>query len=165
MTERVWVPGSSNEAELRAAVAALHELSEAAGRMTSRTAKDRLQRQLAALDARIGELESMPARGGRYEDRPTGETYRQALEKTADDPDARRALLKRVGVDIRIGVIDGNLHIHPVALGDRLPLPEWARVDENSPPEEIQAWQEGAAAERRRWGGTGLTPRIGSQHY
>lgn len=94
----------------------------------------------------------MPAREGRYEERPTGETYRQALEKTADDPDARRALLKRVGVDIRIGVIDGTLLIHPVALGDRLPLPEWAQVDENSSPEEIQRWQEGAAAERRRWG-------------
>jgi hypothetical protein len=80
VTERVWVPGSSNEAELRAAVAAFDELSATAGVVTSRTAKDRLQRQLTALDARIAELEAMPAREGRYEDRPTGETYRQALE-------------------------------------------------------------------------------------
>ena len=78
---------------------------------------------------------------------------RQAFEKTADEPEASRALLKqRVGVDIRIGIIDGHLHVHPVALGDRLPLPDWAQVDESSSPEEIQRWQEGAAAERRKWG-------------
>ena len=63
----------------------------------------------------------MPAREGRYENRPTGETYRQALEATADDPDARRALLKRIGMEIRIGNVDGILQIHPVALGGRLP--------------------------------------------
>lgn len=151
ITERVWMRGDSNETELRTALAAFEELSAAAGKMTSRTAKDRLQRQLAALDARIAELESMPAREGRYEYRPTGETYREAWEKNAD-PDARRDLLKRVGVDIRMGIIDGHLHVHPVALGDRLPLPEWAHVDENSSPEQIQRWQQGAAAERRKWG-------------
>ena len=151
ITERVWMRGDSNETELRTALAAFEELSAAAGKMTSRTAKDRLQRQLAALDARIAELESMPAREGRYEYRPTGETYREAWEKNAD-PDARRDLLKRVGVDIRMGIIDGHLHVHPVALGDRLPLPEWAQVDENSSPEQIQRWQKGAAAERRKWG-------------
>ncbi|MGY4869798.1 recombinase family protein [Mycolicibacterium elephantis] len=124
VTERVWVPGDSNEAELKAAVAAFDELSSAAGKMTSRTATERLQRQLAALDARIAELESTPVREGRYEHRPTGETYRQALEKTAEDPDERRALLKRVGVTLRMGVIDGSLHTHPVALGDRLTLPK-----------------------------------------
>jgi site-specific DNA recombinase len=151
VTQRVWVPGDSNEAELRAAVAAFDELSSAAGKMTSRTASDRLQRQLSALDVRIAELEAKPSREGQYEDRPTGQTYRQAWEKDTD-PDARRALLKRVGVDIRMGIIDGLLHTHVVALGHLLKLPEWAQVDENSSPEEIQAWQEAAAAERRKWG-------------
>lgn len=122
VTERVWIRGDDSEADLRAAVIAFDELSAAAGKMTSKTAKDRLQRQLEALDVRIGELESKPTREGRYENRPTGETYRQALARTASDPDARRALLQRVGVDIRIGVVDGKLLIHPVALGDRLPL-------------------------------------------
>jgi DNA invertase Pin-like site-specific DNA recombinase len=151
VTERVWVPGNSSEAELRAAVAAFDELSATAGVMTSRTAKDRLQRQLSALDARIAKLEAMPAHEGRYEYRPTGETYREAWEKDAD-PEARRDLLKRVGVNFRIGVADGRLQIHPIALGDRLKLPEWAQVDERSSPEEIQRWQEAAAAERRKWG-------------
>jgi hypothetical protein len=59
-------------------------------------------------------------------------------------------LLKRVGVDFCIGIIDGNLHAHPVALGHR--LPSWAQVDENSSPEDIKQWQEQAAAERHTWG-------------
>jgi hypothetical protein len=138
VTERVWVPGSNNEAELRSAVAAVEELSATAGMLSSKAARDRLQRQLTALDTRIAELEAMPAREGRYEDRPTGEKYRRALERTADDPDERRALLKRVGVDIRMGIIDGRLLVHPVRLGDRLVVRE---LDEDA-----------AAAERRKWG-------------
>lgn len=124
VTERVWVPGTSNEAELRAAVAAFDELSATAGALTSRTAKERLQRQLTALDARIAELEAMPAREGRYENRPTGQTYRDVLIASAEDPDARRALLKRLGVNVRVGVVDGQLLVHPEAIGDRLPHPE-----------------------------------------
>lgn len=121
VTERVWVPGDSNEAEMKAAVSAFDELSAVAGKMTSKTAAERLQRQLEALDARIAELEATPSQQGRYEDRPTGETYGQALERTADDREARRALLKRVGVSIRLGVADGQLLSHPITLGDRLP--------------------------------------------
>ena len=121
VTERVWVRGDDHETELRNAVAAFDELTAAAGSLTSRTAKDRLQRQLAALDARIGELETMPSREGRYENRHTGETYRQVWERTADDPEARRDLLQRIGVDFRLGVRDGQLLSHLVALGDRLP--------------------------------------------
>jgi site-specific DNA recombinase len=121
VTERVWVPGDSHETELRAAVAAFDELSAAAGRMTSRTASERLQRQLAALDARIAELESRPAREGRYENRPTGETYQQAWERTTSDHESRRALLKRVGVSFRMGIHDGHLLSHVIAIGDRLP--------------------------------------------
>lgn len=120
MTERVWVPGDSSETELRAAVAAFDELSVAAGRMTSKTASERLQRQLAALDARIAELESTPSREGRYENRPTGQTFRQAWEDAAD-PESRRVLLQRIGMGLRMGIIDGNLHAHPTSLGDRLP--------------------------------------------
>lgn len=120
MTERVWVPGDSSETELRAAVAAFDELSTAAGRMTSKTASERLQRQLAALDARIAELESAPSREGRYENRSTGQTFKQAWEG-AEGPEARRTMLQRIGMGLRMGIIDGNLHAHPTQLGDRLP--------------------------------------------
>lgn len=122
VTERQWVAGDSNEADLKAAVAAFDELTATAGLMTSKTARERLRGQLEALDARIAELESVPSREGRYEDRPTGETYRQALDRTAGDSEARRTLLKRIGVGLRLGVADGALLLHTVALGDRLPL-------------------------------------------
>lgn len=119
VTERVWIPGDSAEGDLRAALAAFDELSAAAGRMTSRTASDRLQRQLSALDARIAELESTPSREGQYEDRPTGQTYREAWQ-SAGDPEAQRALLLKVGMGLRMGIIDGHIHAHPVHIGDRL---------------------------------------------
>lgn len=104
VTERVWVPGDNRETELKGAVAAFDELSATAGVLTSRTARDRLQRQLAALDARIAELESTPAREGRWEQRPTGEKYAEVWERYADDPEARRELLKRSGITIRMGI-------------------------------------------------------------
>jgi site-specific DNA recombinase len=63
--ERVWVPGDSHEAELREAVTAFDELSVTAGRMTSATARQRLQRQLEALDSKIVDLESAPVREAR----------------------------------------------------------------------------------------------------
>ena len=66
--ERVWVPGDTHEADLREAVTALDELTQAAGRARSATGKQRLQKQLDALDARIADLESAPAR------KPAGST-------------------------------------------------------------------------------------------
>lgn len=124
VTERVWVPGDDHQAALREAVAALEELSDSAGRMTSRTAKDLLQRQLSALDARIAELELLPSREGGYENRSTGETYRQAWERTATSPEARRDMLKRIGVDFRLGIHDGQLLADVVTLGDQLTVQE-----------------------------------------
>lgn len=103
VVDRVWVSGDTNETELRKLVAAFDEISSTAGAMTSRTAKDRFQRQLAALDARIAELESQPAREGGYEDRPTGELYRDVWDRETD-PAVRRDLLKRAEVFIRIGI-------------------------------------------------------------
>ena len=105
--ERVWVPGDSHEADLREAVTALDELTQAAGRCSrSATAKQRLQRQLDALDARIAELESAPAREARWEYRPTGGTYRSVWE--ASDTDQRRELLVKSGITIAAGISLGN---------------------------------------------------------
>lgn len=96
--QRVWVTGDSREAELRERVMALDELTQAAGRMTSATAKARLQRQLATLDAQIAELELAPAREARWEYVPTGETYRSVWESS--DADGRRELLRKSGITI-----------------------------------------------------------------
>lgn len=104
--ERVWVPGDAHEAELREAVSALDELAKAAGRAVSATAKQRLQAQLDALDARIAELESAPAKEARWEWRATGETYRDVwyLGETAD----RREMLRRSGITFAARVIGGR---------------------------------------------------------
>ncbi|BBX69421.1 recombinase family protein [Mycolicibacterium psychrotolerans] len=135
VTERVWVPGDNHETELRAALAAFDELSATAGRMTSRAAQDRLQRQLSALDARIAELESTPTREGRYEDRPTGRKYRDAWEQAAE-PAERRELLKRAGITIRIGISGvGKRHqnnggVWHAEIHSPVPLDETASLEE-----------------------------------
>lgn len=106
--ERIWVPGDSRESELREAVTALGELTKAAGRAVSATAKQLLQTQLDALDARIVELESAPAREAHWEYRSTGETYRDAWESA--DTAARRDLLARSGIKMSASVsgVDGR---------------------------------------------------------
>jgi hypothetical protein len=96
------VPGDSHEAELREAVTAYDELTSAAGRAQSQTTKQRLQRQLDALDARIAELESAPAREARWEWRATGETYGAVW--AAADADGRRELLSRSGIRLSAAI-------------------------------------------------------------
>lgn len=130
LTKRVWVPGNSNETALKAAVAAFEELTALAGTLTSKTAKDRLQAQLEALDSQIADLESKPIREGRYEDRPTGQTYLGAWEE-ATTQEARRDLMKRIGVDVRLGVHEGKLLRAPITLGSNLPP-----LTQKSPPPE-----------------------------
>jgi site-specific DNA recombinase len=99
--ERVWVPGDSHEADLREAVTAFDELSETVGRMTSATAKQRLRRQLEALDAKIAELESAPVREGHYEHRETGQTYRQVWEDL--DSRGKADQLAKSGITLAVG--------------------------------------------------------------
>lgn len=101
--ERVWVPGDSREAEMREALTALDELTQAAGRAKSATMKQRLQQQLDSLDTKIAELESAPKREARWEYRPTGGTYGSVWE--ASDTDERRDLLRRSGITLAISRI------------------------------------------------------------
>ena len=101
--ERVWVPGDSREADLREAVNAYDELTKAAGRAVSATARQRLQAQLEALDARILELESAPAKEARWEYRSTGQTYRSVWE--VSDTTARRDLLSRSGISVAASIV------------------------------------------------------------
>ncbi|WP_454194152.1 recombinase family protein [Nocardia sp. Marseille-Q1738] len=97
--ERVWVPGDSKEAELRESITAVDELTTALSRATSATARERIQKQISAVDARIAELEQAPVREARWEYRPNGGTYREAWE--SNDTDGKRELLKRSGITVR----------------------------------------------------------------
>ncbi|MDV6246872.1 recombinase family protein [Rhodococcus opacus] len=104
--ERVWVPGDSRESEIREAVASLDELTKMLGRVGSSAAVQRLTDQIAAVDARIQELETVPAREAGWEYRPTGGTYRDAWE--AADTDGRRELLLRSGITVAVNVDTGG---------------------------------------------------------
>ena len=88
--ERIWVPGDDQQAAIAEAVQAVDELSEAAGRASSAIMRERLQRQLDALDRRLAELEATPAREARWEWRTTGGTFGEAWQ--AEDTLGRRAL-------------------------------------------------------------------------
>ncbi len=110
--ERVWVPGDAHEAEKREAVTALDEITAGAGRAQSATAKERLQKQISAWDAKLVELESAPAREARWEYRTTGGTYRELWE--ISDPDARREMLRKSGISVAAGLfgVDGRRSKH-----------------------------------------------------
>lgn len=140
VTQRTWVSGDSREADLRAAVTAFEELSATAGVMTSQTAKSLLQRQLAALDAQIAELESVPAREGHYEDRPTGEKYREVWNRNTD-PAARREMLKRAGISFRMAIS-----------GDRRSQSNGGGAWYFGITSPVLADETAAEAERLRWG-------------
>jgi DNA invertase Pin-like site-specific DNA recombinase len=148
--ERVLIPGDSHEAELRQAVSAFDELSSAAGRMTSATAKQRLQRQLDALDAKIAQLEAAPTTEAHYEYRETGVTYRQKWETL--DSQGKAAQLAKSGITLAAGIqIDGrrskfnagSFHFD-VRVPDDWPLPE--PIEPPTDP----AFESRVAAQKRR---------------
>lgn len=121
ITARAWVPGDNNDEALKAAIRGMEDIAGLLGTVSSKTMKDRLQRQLEALDVKIAELESKPGREGHYEYVPTGQTYREAWDK-AETADERREVLKKIGVNVRMGVSpEGYLLSHPMVLGDRMP--------------------------------------------
>jgi hypothetical protein len=100
--EKVWQPGDNREAELREAVQAFDDLSATAGKLTSQTARNRLQSQLSTLDERIAELEASPRREGGYVWVEVGGTYGDAWQ--AADTDGRRELLSRSGITVAAAV-------------------------------------------------------------
>ncbi|NKS29572.1 recombinase family protein [Rhodococcus hoagii] len=104
--ERVWVSGDSREADLRRELSTLDELGKAFDRVSSAAAKQRIQGQIDAVDARIVELESMPATEARWEYRAVGGTYRAAWESS--DTDERRELLRRSGIRIAAKIDTGG---------------------------------------------------------
>ncbi|BBZ23914.1 recombinase family protein [Mycolicibacter hiberniae] len=106
--ERVWVPGSDNTEAMAEALQAVDELTLAAGKAASATMKDRLQRQLAALDKKIVELESQPIHEARWEWRETGGTYGDLWRSLEDNPEERRQLLERAGITFQACVIGGS---------------------------------------------------------
>jgi site-specific DNA recombinase len=128
--ERMWVPGDDNQEAMAEAVRAVDQLSAAAGRATSTTMRQRLQRQLDALDARIADLEQAPAREARWEWRSTGGTYGDAW-KADDDVEARRRMLQRSGITFAARIVGGR---GTKAREFHIRIPEGASTEPVGPP-------------------------------
>jgi hypothetical protein len=147
--EQVWQPGDSREAELQEAVQAFDELTAAAGKLTSQTARARLQGQLSALDERIAALEAAPRIEGGWVWVDVGGTYGDAWRAATDDDDARRELLRRSGITVAVGVRrDGRR--------SKFNDGAWF-VDVQIPPglmpvDRAERYEAAAAAERVKWG-------------
>lgn len=104
--ERVWVAGDSKDDQIRAAVAALDDLTAMIGTMSSETAKRRLQAQIAAKDAELAELEAAPRTEAHWEHRPLGQTYREIWHGASDSE--RRDLLLRSGITVGLRIDTGG---------------------------------------------------------
>ncbi|MCF3938378.1 recombinase family protein [Gordonia tangerina] len=100
VTERRFVPAQSHETELADAQTSLDDLTRMYATARSDAMKQRLESQLAALDERVAELETMPVRSARYETIPTGRTY--ADEWRDRDTEQRRRLLVSSGIRLSV---------------------------------------------------------------
>lgn len=94
--EPVIVPASDHTDELESARMQLEAVTTAMRKATSQTVLEMLADQIAALDARITELESLPVQPARVEHVPTGRTYAQDWADA--DTDNRRRLLLDSGI-------------------------------------------------------------------
>ena len=90
--ERVYVPGEDHTAELEELKLSATQLAEQWQTTQSAFLRDMLQKQLAALDARIAELEALPRVEAHWELRPTGVTYREKWANISQD-EKRKLLL------------------------------------------------------------------------
>jgi len=122
---REFIPAEDHTAELEAAVRGLEELAQMAGTAQSETARETLQRQMSALDARIAELEALPSRPARTELRPTGVTYAEEWERL--DEEGRRELLLNTGIQVAANKNrEGRIRIEvilPDDLRERMGIP------------------------------------------
>ncbi|MBN3459849.1 recombinase family protein, partial [Mycobacterium sp. DSM 3803] len=94
--EPVIIPASDHTDELESARMRLEVVTEAMRKATSLTVLETLAEQIAELDSRIGELESLPVEAARTEHVPTGRTYAEDWENS--DTEARRRLLLDSGI-------------------------------------------------------------------
>ncbi|MFE1596123.1 recombinase family protein [Nocardia sp. NPDC058705] len=140
--ERVWAPGDSKIAELREAISGIDALSVSLAKAKSATTRERIQSQIDALDNRIAELESAPAIEARWEYKPTGGTYGDEWEKS--DWDARRDLLKRSGISVRVHFsnAEGRRSAASAAkLEYEIKFPSELKAKLGHPPNPDDSWQ------------------------
>ena len=104
--ERVWVPGDSRDEEIRAALAALDELTALVASLGSESAKRRLEAQIRAKDAELVELEAAPRAESQWKYKSLGQTYRDLWEVSTEKE--RRDLLLRAGIVVALRIDAGQ---------------------------------------------------------
>ncbi|MFF3351082.1 hypothetical protein ACFYWN_00340 [Streptomyces sp. NPDC002917] len=92
--KRRFVPGVDNRAAIEDVTRALAELREdrEAGLYSSELGKKDYRESFLRLEARREALLSTPSEPDRWEDEPTGETYRERFERLADPSDRNKEL-------------------------------------------------------------------------
>ncbi|EIE98094.1 recombinase family protein [Saccharomonospora glauca] len=93
VTESVWVPGTDTADELEKVNRAISRVRKEADSGLYDDDEEGYLERLKRLTDRRRELESLPSTEGHWEDRPTGETYREAWDRM--DTDERRHLIQK----------------------------------------------------------------------
>ncbi|WEV33460.1 recombinase family protein [Mycolicibacterium fortuitum] len=119
--EPVLVPASDHTDELESARMQLETVASAMRKATSQTVLEVLAEQVAELDARIAELETLPVQPARTEHIPTGRTYAEDWKKS--DTDARRRLLLDSGIRYEV-LVEGRTRTQGGAFKSNLLVPE-----------------------------------------
>lgn len=115
--DRVYRPAEDHQIALNEAVRAVDELTSLLGHSLSKTVTERLTGQLRALDKRIAELESLPAREAGWEYTPTGQTFRDVWD-TGD----KRSLLLDAGFNLSVTRHPGTQALE-YAITQKIPPP------------------------------------------
>ncbi|MFE9861232.1 recombinase family protein [Streptomyces sp. NPDC005506] len=94
VVRRRFIPGTDNRAAVEDVTRALAELREdrEAGLYSSELGKKEYRESFLRLEARREALLSTPSEPDRWEDEPTGETYRERFERLADPGDRSKEL-------------------------------------------------------------------------
>lgn len=122
--ERIFIQAEDHQSELEEALRAVEELTSLMGTITSNTMRSRLTGQLRALDGRICELESLPARDSYWEYREINQTYAEVWG--VSDTEGRRQLLLRAGITARAKLV-GKTRGTPGSLEFELHIPDDVR--------------------------------------
>jgi DNA invertase Pin-like site-specific DNA recombinase len=146
--ERVYVPGEDHAEELQAAQEALSYLIERAETAPS-AARSVWDSRIEARTEEIERLSLLPSKPSGYTYEPTGQTYAEAWEQ--GDDEARRALLLRSGIKLRVlgdrgagALAPGQWHVAegPRSFRVDVPMDVWERVTDS--PEtgaaDVVAW-------------------------
>ncbi|ETB29469.1 recombinase family protein [Mycobacterium avium] len=100
ITRREWIPGEDHTIALQEAVARYDALSARLTANLPEIAKQRLEKQLEAVEAELGRLSELPQVEGHWAQVGTGRTWN--MEWLDADVDQRRAMLREAGMSFLV---------------------------------------------------------------